>query len=97
MIAIVEPEQVTFRRRGQDEVVVATADAKSELERQLSARAASSSTAATRPTSRPPSIRHLMTSLPAPRANEYRNTGAGICAPRTPDRAARRRVGAPPA
>ncbi len=37
VIAIVEPDQVTFRRRGQDEVVVATADAKSELERQLSA------------------------------------------------------------
>jgi histidyl-tRNA synthetase len=37
VIAIVEPEQVTFRRRGTDEVAVPLAGAKAELERQLTA------------------------------------------------------------
>jgi histidyl-tRNA synthetase len=37
VVAIVEPEQVTFRRRGHDEVIVASADARAELERQLAA------------------------------------------------------------
>ncbi|MBO9532280.1 MAG: histidine--tRNA ligase [Solirubrobacteraceae bacterium] len=37
VLAIVEPEQVTFRRRGEDEVTVPLADAHAELHRQLAA------------------------------------------------------------
>ena len=37
VIAIVEPESVTFRRRGADEVTVPAADAQAELARQLTA------------------------------------------------------------